>query len=196
VALLGEESIWSAQGCQFIASLLAVPIQQNSQLRTARSHPAAERPATFGDQPPGTNEAMDEGTSLEYKLGVNNQGLRMNYDLHFPKNKQRILILGDEKVLNPFVDNNHTVAAYLQRTFPDKEIINAGYEHYTMDDFETLYKEKARYTEPDLVFVLTDGGDILENYFTQRNRYSRVKKIYRQTRIEEAFYYELYGTKN
>ena len=65
-----------------------------------------------------------------------------------------------------------------------------------MDDYESLYKEKARYTEPDIVLVCTNGGDILDEYFTQRNHYSRRQKIYPGTDVEKSFYYHLYGDNN
>lgn len=195
ITQIAEESIWNKEGAIFIADLLADIIRAYDGYTANRDFTKLNKPATFGDLPPGYNGVIDEGESLSYKLKVNKQGLRMDYDLTFPKKKQRILLLGDGKIMAPYLDNEYTPSAILQRNFPDKEIINAGVDNYNMDDFGTLYREKARYTEPDIVIVCTDGGDILEEYFTQRNRHSRSKKLYLPGKMEEDFYNILYGTK-
>lgn len=192
IMLVPEEGMWSKAGAEYEAQILGDIIVKYTDQRSTKKIKGA-KPATFGDLPPHLDEVIDKGQSFEYRMKVNGQGLRMDHDIVFPKTKQTVLILGDAKVLSPGLDNKYIATAILQRRFPDKEIINAGFNHYTMEDYETLYTSKARYTEPDLVIVCTDGGDILDNYFSQRNRYSRTQRIYPPTGMEENFYFQLYG---
>lgn len=195
IALFPEEGIWSKAGAEFIAQLLGEIIEKYDDQRSTKDPSTKPKPALFGDLPANQNEVMDEEKSTQYTLKSNAQGLRMDYNISFPKRKQRILILGDDKVFNPFMDNRFIATSILQRRFPEKEIINAGMPGYTMDDYESLYNERARFVEPDLVIVCTDGGDILDLYFSQRNQYSRSKKIYPPTVTEEDFYDQLYRNK-
>jgi hypothetical protein len=195
IALFPEEGAWSKYGAEVIAGSLGDIIDKYPDQRSTKDPSKAPKPKLFGDLPPNMDETPDKGKSTRYHLQTNAQGLRMGYNLTFPKTKQRILILGDAKVFNPFIDNAFTVTALLQQRFPDKEIINAGVNNYTMDDYESLYRERARYVEADLVIVCTDGGDILDNYFSQRNRYSRTEKIYLPTTVEEDFYDQIYRNK-
>ena len=120
-----------------------------------------KKPETFGDLPPNQDEMVDGFKDEPYHLKVNGQGLRMNHNLTFPKKKQTILILGDGNIFCPYLNNELIPTDILQKRHPDKEIINAGVNHYTMDDYESLYREKARFTEADLVLVCTNGGDII-----------------------------------
>ncbi len=187
-----EDGSWSKEGAVFVANLLDSIIIKYDGNRSSKTLAQATKPATFGDLPPNENEVLDEKVT-PYHVKANAQGLRMDHLLTFPKKKQVVLILGDSRVYCPYLDNEFIPTAILQKRHPDKEIINAGMMNYTMDDYESLYKEKARFTEPDLVIVCTDGDNILEHYFSQRNRYSRSQKIYPPTAVEEDFYHALYN---
>jgi hypothetical protein len=195
IALFPEEGVWTKQGAVFIAAQLAEIIDKYQGQKSSKDPSKKPKPALYGDLPPNVDEVLDKEKATVYHLKGNAQGLRMGYNITFPKRKQRILILGDGKVFNPFLDNPFTVTSLLQEKFPDKEIINAGIVNYTMEDFESLYRERARHVEADLVIVCTDGGDILDNYFSQRNRYSRNPQIYLPTTVEEDFYDQLYRNK-
>ena len=195
IALFPEEGIWSKDGSVLVADLIGAIIDKYPGQRSTKDPSNKPKPTTFGDLPPNENDTLDEEKSTRYHLKANAQGLRMDHNLRFPKKKQTILILGDAKVFSPYIDNPYIATAILQKRYPDKEIINAGMSYYTMDDFESLYREKARFVEADLVIVCTDGGDILDQYFSQRNRYSRARKIYLPTTTEEDFYDQLYRNK-
>ena len=195
IALFPEEGIWSKEGAVFIANLLGDIIDKYSEQRSSKDPSNKPKPAVMGDLLPNQDEVIDKEKSTLYHLKANAQGFRMDHKLTFPKRKQTILILGDDKVYNPFLDNPYIATTILQRRYPDKEIINAGISNYTMEDYESLYREKARFVEADLVIVCTDGGDILDHYFSQRNRYSRTPKIYLPTTTEEDFYDQLYRNK-
>ncbi len=195
IALFPEEGIWSQTGAAYIADLLGEIIDKYSEQRSSKDPTGKAKPAVFGDLPPGIDEVQDEEKTTRFRLKGNAQGFRMDHNITFPKRKQHILILGDDKIFNQYLENSAIATALLQKRYPDKEIINAGMPHYTMDDFESLYREKARYVEADLLIVCTDGGDILDQYFSQRNKFSRQKKIYLPTNTEEDFYDQLYRNK-
>ena len=192
LSVLPDEGGWTKTGAALVASQLADIIKKYDSVSSSRKPSTAAKPETFGDLEPGEDEVVDRDKNLPYHLKVNNQGLRMNKDLTFPKAKQTILILGDGQVYNPYLDNDFIATTLLQQQFPDKVIINAAAPDYTLEDYESLYEEKARYTEPDIVIVCTNGDDILDFYFSQRNHYSRAAKIYPGTDVEKNFYRQLY----
>ncbi len=195
IALFPEEGIWSKTGAVYIAGLLGDIIEKYNDQRSSKDPSGKPKPALFGDLPPDINEVQDVEKTTKFRLKGNSQGFRMDHNLTFPKKKQSILILGDDKIFNQYLENEFIATALLQKRFPDKEIINAGMPHYTIDDFESLYRERARFVEADLVILCTDGGDILDQYFSQRNQFSRQKKIYLPTPTEEDFYDQLYRNK-
>lgn len=192
---------WSRAGATFCAQMLAGVLVKYDDYHNANTFPEEERPETFGDLTAESEQADDaevkkplqEGERSNKKFTVNSQGLRMFHTVTFPKTRQRILFLGDSRILNPFIDDDHTITQQLQMRYPDKEILNAGHASYTMEDYLSLYREKARYAEPDIVIVCTNGGDILDEYFSQRNRYSRDEKVYRPTEQERRFYDQASG---
>jgi hypothetical protein len=193
---------WSREGAAFVADMLAGVVSTHEEYRNRTTFEAAARPATFGDARQ-INEEDEDKRKLNpqdgekrgpYKLTINKQGLRMGHELTFPKTRQRILFLGDSRIFNPYMDDQYTITERLQARFPEKEIVNAGNLSYTMDDYLSLYREKARYTEPDIVVVCTSGGDILDEYFTHRNRYSRSERCYRPSALEEQFYRQMTKT--
>lgn len=192
---------WSKAGAAFCAQMLAGVIMKYDDYHNATAFSAADRPPTFGDLDP-ENDAVDDESNKsllstksrsEYRFKVNSQGLRMRQDVKFPKTRQRILFLGDSRILNPYLNDEHTIAERLQESYPEKEFINAGNFSYTMEDYLTLYHEKARFTEPDIVIACTNGGDILDEYFTHRNHYSRSQKCYKPTELERRFYNQMTG---
>ena len=195
VTVTGTEGAWSKQGAAYIAGQLDAIIRRYDTVRSSKHMSQTNKPKTFGDLEPNQDEVIYDYADQGYHLKVNSQGLRMDHDLNFPKTKQTILILGDGEVYNPMLDNEFIATTLLQKRHPDKEIVNAGVPNYSIDDFESLYKDKARYTEPDLVIVVTNGADILEQYFTYRNKYSRLNRIYQPTDAELQFYNFLYGKK-
>lgn len=188
-----EEGVWSKQGAQYVAGMLADILLKYDTVRSSHHLVNQEKPKTFGDLPPNQDEQMYDYGDAPYHLKVNSQGLRMDHDVRFPKTKQTVLFLGDAQVFNPMLDNKDIITGLLQRRFPNKEIINAGVKNYSMDDFASLYADKAHFTEPDVVVLVTNGGDILEQYFSYRNKYSRLNRIYEPSDAEAQFYELLYG---
>lgn len=184
------ESNFTKEGTAFMAGQLSGIIEKYSGYFSPVRQ-TGPKPETFGDLNSKEDEVMDGEKNIPYRLTVNAQGLRMNHNLTFPKKKQTILFLGDGRIFNPYVDNEYIITELLQQKYPDMEIVNAGNLTYTMEDYYTLYVEKARFMEPDVVVVCTNGGDILDNYFSQRNKYSRSGRSYAPSQLERKFYQEI-----
>ena len=193
ITLMPEDIHWSKNGTDFVANLLTNIIFKYSNYRNTKTFVDSVRPKVFGDLVPNDNEVLDGEMNLPYRLKVNSQGLRMNHNLTFPKKKQTILFMGNSNVYCPYIDNESIPTELLQNRFPDKEIVNAAVDKYTMEDHLSLYMERARYVEPDVVVVCTDGTDILSYFFSQRNHFSRIKKIYQPDATEKTFYNETFN---
>jgi hypothetical protein len=76
--------------------------------------------------------------------------------------------------------------------YPDAEIINASNWGYSVDDYLSLYNEKAKFLEADLVLVQTSGNDITDLYFSNRLKLSRQKDSVKPDAAELNLYNELY----
>jgi len=188
-----DDGNWTKAGSVSLSGFLEEAIARYNDYHSSKTYPSGPKPPTFGDLPPKDDEIIDGERNMQYRLTVNSQGLRMDHDLTFPKKKQTILFLGGSKLYSPYLDNNLIATSLLQKKFPDKEIVNAGNLNYTLDDFLSLYQEKASFTEPDVIFICTNGDDILNFFFSQRNRYSRVNKRYEPTEVETQFYEQTFN---
>ncbi|MCF8450055.1 MAG: hypothetical protein K9G49_09325 [Taibaiella sp.] len=183
---------WSKDGAIFLANQLEPIIKKYISHKSTVTYTSAERPETFGDLAPNTEEILDGGKDLPYKVVANAQGLRMDHDLKFPKTKQHILFLGGSQFYSPFLDNEFISTSVLAKRYPDIEMINAGMWAGCTDDFISLWEEKAKYSEPDVVLLQTNGTDITDLFFTNRNHLSRSKKPYLPSPIEEKYFMETY----
>ena len=152
----------------------------------------SKRPDQFGDQTPNLNTTLDGGKNLPYKFRVNKQGLRQNRDVVFPKTKSRILFMGDSGFFFPFVDNNDMAHEILQSKFPNVDFANACNWAYAIDDYITLWDERAKFVEPDVVIMQTSGSDIMDMYFTNRNRFTRNQYAHQPSALEKAYYERTY----
>ena len=188
ITLAPKDGHWNQKGSELVASLFAPILKKYSDVKSKVTYPNDKRPETFGDLAPHEDRILDGGKDLPYHLVTNGQGLRMNHEVKFPKNKQFVLFMGGSQIYSPFLDNEFIATSILQNQFPDREIMNSGIIAATLDDYLTLWREKAKYCEPDLVIVQTNGGDITDYFFTGRNHVARTHKPYPPSPVEEAFY--------
>ncbi len=193
VTLLPRDGHWSKKGAEFFAGKFIPIVTKYMGNRSTAVFKPTERPETFGDLLPNQDEFLDGGKDIPYHLKANAQGLRMNYDLKFPKSKPRILFLGSSHIYNPFLDNDFIATKLVQDKMPEVEILNAGMLSATIDDYLTLFKEKAKYAEPDVVILQTNGGDIIHLFFSNRNHLSRNKIPRNPTPLEEKYYHATYN---
>ncbi len=185
-----KDGHWSKKGAELLAQLFTPIIKKHDADRSPVTY--KERPEVFGDLDASADQVLDGGKDLPYHLVTNSQGLRMNYDLGFPKKKQRILFMGDSQMYSPFLDNEFIATHLLQGQFPEKEILNAGVISYSIDDFVTLYRDRLKYSEPDVIVLGLNANDIYEMYFSHRNRFSRTHAQFKPTNDEKALYEYLF----
>jgi hypothetical protein len=193
ITQIPKDGHWSKKGAVFLADHLAPIIKKYYNINSTVTYKASERPETFGDLPPNDDEIMDGSKDMPYHVHANSQGVRMDHDIVFPKKKKRIVLMGDSAFFSPFLNDEYTMAAVLQKMFPDADIMNTSIIGYTIDDYLSLWNDKVKYAEPDMVIVQTNGGDITDLFFSQRNVISRTHKPYYPTPNEAKFYKETYG---
>lgn len=186
ITQLPKDGHWSKEGAKIIAEELTPIIKQYSQVKSTKIY--TEKPELYGDLVPSNDEILDGGKGLPYRVKTNAQGLRMDADLEPTKSKQRILFLGDSEMFFPFLDNKNTGTNLLQNAFPDKEMLNAANWGYSIDDYVSLYKEKAQFAEADVVILTVNGNDFLDMYFSHRNRFSRNKQPQNPSENEKLYY--------
>lgn len=183
-----QDGHWSKKGAEFIADNLAPIIRKYSTVTSTVTYKDNERPETFGDLEPNSDDIRDGQKDLPYHVKGNAQGVRMDSDIIFPKKKKHVLFMGDSGIFCPFLNNEFTITGVLQRMFPDMVMMNTGVIGYTLEDYVTLWNEKAKYSEPDIVVIQTNGGDITDYFFTHRNTLSRSHKPFQPTPVEEEYY--------
>lgn len=188
-----KDGHWSKKGAEYIADHLEPLIKKHWEASSTVKYKDSERSETFGDFIPGEDEIRDGGKDLPYRVRANMQGVRMDQDITFPKKKKHILFMGDSGIFCPFLDNEFTITGVLQKRLPDAVVMNTGVISYTLEDYITLWNEKAKYSEPDIVFVQTNGGDITDYYFTHRNFTSRSHKPFYPSENEKKFYEKNYS---
>ena len=184
---------WSKKGAIFLANQLSTIIARHKNALSKVTYKDSERPETFGDLPPNDDEILDGGKDLPYHLLANAQGCRMTHNLKFPKTKQHILFLGGSQIYSPFLDNEFISTALLEKQFPNAEMINTGMIASSVDDYFGLFNEKAKYCEPDLVIMQTNGGDITDMFFSNRNHLSRSHAPHYPSATEEKYYNATYN---
>lgn len=188
ITLLPRDGHWSKKGAEFYADLLEPVMKKYTGVKSTATFKPTERTETFGDLPPNDDEILDGGKDMPYRIKANVQGVRMDHDLKFPKTKQRIVFMGSSHIYSPFLDNEFIATSILQKKMPEVEIMNVGSLSASIDDHVTLFKEKTKYAEPDVVVMQTNGGDIIHLYFTNRNHLSRDHKPHNPTTLEEKYY--------
>ena len=185
LTLLPENGHFSRFGNKIIARELSEFLKKYNHYRSQISFD--ERPMLLGDlRHPGTCEIV-ENPYYPYRLTINNQGFRMQYDLSFPKEKQRILILGDSFTYGPWVHDIHTYPYLLQKIFPDKEIINAGKAGYTISDELSLFSEAAKYVEPDITVLQVLDNDLYGLFYFKMIAFDRKRRIFEPSEVEKSF---------
>ena len=185
LTLLPDDGHLSRFGNQVVAGKLAEYIDKYSNYRTIFQF--QKRVSLFGDLKPSDNSIWQIKPDMPYRVTTNSQGLRMGYDLTFPKRKQRILALGDSVTFGPYLPNHHIYPYLLERKYSDKEVINAGVAGYTIIDELSLFVERARYVEPDITVLQVLDNDISDLFFFKRNEFNRKRGFYQPSELEKNF---------
>lgn len=194
ITFMPKDGHFNKTGAKILADKMAEYIRKYTDVKSTKTY--GDKPKIFGDLEPNQKDnILDGGKNLPYKLTTNSQGLRMNYDLADKKTKQRILFMGDSGFYFAFLDNDQTGTGQLQTMFPDKEILNAANWGYSIDDYWSQWKERLKYTEPDVIFIQSSGEDVANQFFTHRLKFSRYKELIEPTESEKKFYESLSESK-
>ncbi len=173
-----ENGHLSRFGNKLVVENLAEVIKKYDDYRS--SFHFSERPKLFGDLVPNEKKYWRLWEAKPFRATTNSQGLRLNYNLAFPKIKQRILILGDSFTYGPYLGDHETYPALLDTKFPEKEVINGGVLGYTITDEVGLFVGRAKYVEPDITILQVLDNDIYGLFFFKRNEFSRNKYLSRR----------------
>lgn len=146
-----------------------------------------KHPEIMGDLKPNSDSIWKINPSMPYRVKTNRQGFRTDYDLNFPKLKQRILFLGDSFTFGPYLNNHDTYTGILQKKYDNKEIINAGVAGYTISDEAELFSEKAKYTEPDITFIQVLDNDLAGMFYFKKNQFDRKNRVFQASKLEKEF---------
>jgi len=193
ISLLPEDDHLSRFGNIIVAQALAKYLKKYQNHRIGFSF--AKHPPLFGDLEPSSHKIWDHKKKLPYLVTTNRQGLRMGYNVGFPKTKSRVLFLGDSLTFGPYVPNAHTFPAILSGLSPDIEVINAGVFGYTITDEAALFLERAKYTEPDIVVLQVFSNDIHGLLWYMKNIFARDrdKQIYQPSELEKKIWNKVRG---
>jgi hypothetical protein len=185
VTLSPHNAHLSRYGNQIVARELSRYVERYSNWRMQTA--CKDRPAILGDLAPNGHQIWPFVPAMPYRVVTNSQGFRMTYDLKFPKEKQRILCLGDSYTFGPYLANHDTYPDLMAQKFPNKEVINAGICGYTIADEVSLFNQRSKYCEPDIIILQTLDNDISDFFYFYRNQFAREPKDFKPAAKEKAF---------
>lgn len=170
LALLPQDLHLSRFGNQVLAAAVAARLESLADVRS--DHRFDDYPALFGDLPSNTSRIWRDA-NLPFEVTINSQGLRMTRDVGPRGASQRILLLGDSFTFGYNVHDSATYPEFLSATVPDREVINAGVPGYTIPQETSLFIERSKYTEPDIVVLQILFNDLFGLFSFERNIFSR-----------------------
>lgn len=91
----------------------------------------------------------------------------------FPKQRQRVLLLGDSFTFGLNTHDVDTWATFLAERLPRHEIVNAGVPGYTIVQEAALFAERAKYVEPEVVVLQVLFNDLYGFFFFERFFFAR-----------------------
>lgn len=187
VYLVPENGHMSRFGNILVSEVLISFLDRMEEYRSNFRFSAVARPSVMGDKEPNTGHISNVINGMVYREIVNKQGFRMQQDLVFPKQKQRVLFLGDSFTEGPFLANFNTYSGFLAKHYPDKDIINAGMGSYSIQDQKELFQNRAKYAEPDIVVLQVLDNDISDMFYFYRNFNNRLRFDYNPSPEELDF---------
>lgn len=188
ITLEPEDPHLSRFGNQLVAETLATRLAKFREYRSPRKFSPAERPALFGDLKPNNKTVWELGKPIAFVANVNAQGLRNSGEFSFPKTGQRVLCLGDSFTFGLYVPSVHTFPHLLGQLLPGTEVANAGVSGYTIPDQVELFRERARFLEPDLIVLQVYDNDLTDQFHFQRAHFARDRARAQPSATETAFF--------
>lgn len=185
VFLTPEGGHLSRYGNKLVAKLLMENLSRVTNYNSSQIF--LERPNLLGGLEPNISEVWSYKPEMPYKVNTNSQGFRRNDDLKFPKTKKRILVLGDSFTFGPYLPNYHTYPYLLEAILGEVEVVNAGVPGYTIEDEASLFIERSKYIEPEIVILQVLDNDLPDFFWFKRNEFARSRNVYKPTESELEF---------
>jgi len=189
VTLSPEDLHLSRLGNKLVADELSRYLDKHSERRS--SHTFDERPEYLGPADGRTTQICMWTPHAPFRIVTNTQGLRMDYDLAFPKEKQRILVLGDSFAFGFGVSNCHAFPNLLDAKLEDREVVNAAMPSYTILQERALFESRAKYVDPDIVILQVLDNDLSDFFYYKQAEVSRDWKSHHPTAEEKKFIDEI-----
>lgn len=194
VTLLPQNEHLSRFGNRVVAEAIACHIRAHlGDYRSAYRCADTDRSKRFGDLQPDNDRIWEYPATMPYFVDVNSQGLRLDYDITFPKTKQRIVILGDSFTFGPFLENHDTFPGMLRKLVPEREFVNAGVCGYTITDEASLFAARAKYLEPDITILQVLDNDLYGLFYFKQNEFDRQGRTFQPSEKQRAFLKALRG---
>lgn len=184
-SLLPFDPHFSRFGNYLIASRLREYLATMEDRRPGK--PPQSETMVFGDLDPGMDQVWEPKHGAPYRVKANRSGLRMDYDIPVDTAKQKILVLGDSASFGPYLPGHDTFPAILDRMVPQAIVMNAGIPGYTIADELSLFSEKAKYVNPDIVVLQVLGNDLFDLFFFKRKFFDRKGRISPPSPLEAEF---------
>lgn len=162
----------SRLGNQLLARSVAKELKQEPLASHRASWRTQNPPDLLGDLPPHLNRFWQD-SHHPFQVTTNNQGLRMSHDLEWPKERPRVLLLGDSFTFGFNVDDVESYPALLQSRLPRWEVVNAGVPGYSIPQQHALFLERARFVEPDVTVLQVLFNDLYGLFYFEQNLYGR-----------------------
>ena len=189
ITLSPENGHLSRFGNQILVQKIKPYIAKYNEYKSPTTY--SDKPAQLGDFKPGENEIWTINPEMPYRVIINRQGFRLKYELPFPKIKQRILVLGDSFTFGPYLDNHDTYPSLLDKFYQKKEVINAGLSGTTIFQQAEFFKERAKYSEPDIVILQVLDNDITDLFSYNKTLYDRKGRIHKPSEAAKKFFKRL-----
>jgi len=185
VTLLPENGHLSRFGHRLVANKLSKYLEEHQNYRS--DFRFKSRPNALSDLKPKDRSIQEALENFPYRAVINSQGLRMDYDLPFPKEKQRVLVMGSSITYGQFVPNSHTYAVILDKQSQEREAAYASVVGYAIPDQVLLFTERAKYIEPDITVLELHPQGLFMLFYYVRNELNRNGEVYLPSPLETKF---------
>ena len=187
VYLLPLNGHMSRFGCSIVSDKLYNYISEQYPDYRAVHPDYANVPEIMGElYPVGKTTIAYPESKFPYRLTINSQGFRQDYDLSKTKEKGRILILGDSFTFGAGLHNHETFPAILDNKMGNWTVINGGVAGFTVRDEMVNYIERSKYLEPDIVILQVLDND-LPGYFYKLCGFNKRDIKYYPSEMEANF---------
>ena len=149
----------------------------------------------WGNLPPNSNEIWDISPDAPYRVYTDKHGLRLKNGLYAEREGKalKILFMGDSFTFGPYLPNHDTYPEVLMQESDAYYALNAGVSGYTIRDEVFLFRNKAKYSNPDVLVLQVSDNDIYELFYYKQNQLYQDTKDTIYPEPEELSFFERIG---